>query len=64
MGVATDITREALKQRLTAAEEHHRREAERARDRTTTTLSGEIVDRPEPEVAPVVIQPRRVDTWD
>ena len=64
MGRATDLTDALTIRPLSVIELDERRGAAKVREKVTTTLGGEIVERETPQAAPAQIQQPQVETWD
>lgn len=64
MGNATTITESLKRSPLSQVEIKGRREAAQLREDVTTTLDGEIVERPAPKVVPRPVHNPEPATWD
>jgi hypothetical protein len=64
MGNATTITESLKRAPLSRTEIKDRREAGKLREDVTTTLEGEIVERPAPKVLPLPVHNPEPATWD
>ena len=64
MGYATTFKESLKRSPLSQAEIDDRREAARLREDVTTTLEGEIVERPAPRALPTPVHNPEPATWD
>jgi hypothetical protein len=64
MGRATDLADALTMRPLSVTELDERRSAAKVREKVTTTLGGEIVERETPRAVPAQVQQPQVATWD